>query len=195
MVNKRRKTQRYRIAGILITTPVLIALLLLFGVRAEQSRIEDIQTRTVAAMDQLKRSDTLRRRTKEINDKLDERRHALERREAILAPNSDSYDWIMRIINSFSHSRKGVRIDGYSQPQISSTGLLPNFPYQWASFHVSGTGYYQDFGSFFADLENTFRYFRIQNVDIAPNTRPGAEPETLTFNFDLVAPIATSDAR
>jgi Tfp pilus assembly protein PilO len=194
-VNKLRKTQRYPIAGILIVTPVLIAFLWLFGVRAEQSKIEAIQNKTIVARDQLKRSDALRRQIKEINDKMNERARALTRREAILAPDWDAYDWIMRTINSLGHAHRGVRIDSYSQPEISSTGLLPDFPYNWATFHVSGAGYYQDFGSFFADLENTFRYFRIQNIDITPNTKPGAQAETLIFNFDLVTPVVASETK
>jgi hypothetical protein len=194
LVSKRRKAQWYRAVGVLIGTSVLLALLWFHGLRAEQDRLEGLQQKAAAAKEKLRRSDPLRRRTKEIADELEACSRVLERREAILAPNGDAYAWIMNTMHAFSQSRRGVRIESYSQPQVASVGLLPKFPYKWATFHVRGTGYYHEFGCFFADLENTFPHFQIQNVVIAPNTRPDAEPETLTFNFDLVTPVVASDA-
>jgi hypothetical protein len=118
----------------------------------------------------------------EVSDKL-------AKREVTLAPDRDTYAWIINTINPFIQARKGVNIYSYSQPEISDSGLIPSFPYRWATFHLKGTGYYQDFGKFFADFENSFPYFRIQNLEILGNNGPGTEAEKLSFSFDVVAPV------
>ena len=64
-----------------------------------------------------------------------------------------------------------MAIDTYSQPEISDVGIIPKFPYRWATFHVKGSGYYQDLGRFFADFENNFPYFRVQNPVLTANVR------------------------
>jgi len=194
-LDKPSKAQWDRILGVAIGTPVLVAILWCFGVMAEQAQLQNIREKVAVAKDKLTSSETVRRQVGESARKLQERGDLLARREAFLAPNRDTYAWIVSTINSFSDLHRGVKIDGYSLPEVSAAGILPNFPYRWATFHLRGTGYYHEFGSFFADLENTFPYYRIQNVVIAPNTKPAAEPETLSFNFDLVIPMVASDTK
>jgi len=194
-VNRATETQRGQIWGILFGTPILMVFLWYCGVIVEQDHLEAIQRMTLRARENLKRTEAVSRQVKDLAGKLEARSRVLARREAILAPNWDTYAWIVSTIKSFSSSHKGVSIDGYSQPEVSSEGLLPSFPYRWATFHVRGTGFYHEFGSFFADLENTFPYFRIENVVIAPITKPGAEAETLNFNFDLVTPMLAGDVK
>jgi hypothetical protein len=194
-VNKLSKTQRDRILGILIGTPVLMALLWYFAVQAEQAQLHGLQKKVADKKDQLMKAETVMRKGEEISDKLQAHNDLLAKREATLAPDRDAYAWIISTINPFILSRKGVSIYAYSQPEISDLGILPAFPYRWATFHLKGTGYYHEFGAFFADLENTFPYFRVQNVDVAANTGPGVEPEKLNFNFDLVTPVVASDTK
>jgi hypothetical protein len=72
---------------------------------------------------------------------------------------------------------------------------LPGFPYKWATFRLEGSGFYHDFGKFFADLENNFPCFRVQNLEISGNSAGSVDPEKLTFAFELVVPVKASDTK
>ncbi len=194
-MNKLTKTQRDRILGILIATPVVMALLWYFVVQAEQVQLAGTEKKVAEMKEKLRNAEGTMRKGEEIADKLQARSDLLAKREATLAPDRDAYVWIISTMNPFILPRKGVSIYAYSQPEISDVGILPNFPYRWATFHLKGTGFYHEFGTFFADLENQFPYFRIQNIEVAANTGPGVEPEKLNFNFDLVTPVVASETK
>ncbi len=194
-MNKLTKTQRDRILGILIATPVVMALLWYFVVQAEQVQLAGTEKKVAEMKEKLRNAEGTMRKGEEIADKLQARSDLLAKREATLAPDRDAYVWIISTMNPFILPRKGVSIYAYSQPEISDVGILPNFPYRSATFHLKGTGFYHEFGTFFANLENQFPYFRIQNIEVAANTGPGVEPEKLNFNFDLVTPVVASETK
>jgi hypothetical protein len=135
------------------------------------------------------------RHAQDVADKLQARLEVLGRREATLAPDRDAYDWIITTINSFIQSRSGVHINRSSQPEVTDAGIIPNFPYKWATFHLEGTGHYHDIGKFLADLENNFPYYRVQNLALSVNAGTGVEPEMLSFAYDLVVPVKPSDTK
>jgi hypothetical protein len=189
-LNRATDSQRRQILAIWIITPVLMALLYYFGIRAENASLDDFHRKTGYSRVMLAKFEAGARQTKEIAAQLGVQRRLLARREAFLAPGWDSYSWVLKTVHSFSSAHEGISLVSYSQPSISDTGMLPKFPYRWATFHIAGTGYYDKFGSFVADLETTFQYFRVQNVVMVPNTMPDAQPETLIVDFDLVTPIA-----
>jgi hypothetical protein len=114
----------------------------------------------------------------------------LQKREASLAPDRDTYAWmVVNTINPFIQNRKGVNINSVSQPEFADYGLIPKFPYKWATFHLKGVGYFHEFGKFVADFENTYPYFRIQSLEIASSPGAASDLEKLGFNFDIVAPV------
>jgi hypothetical protein len=194
-VTRATNSQRRQILAIWITTPVLMGILYYFGIMAEKASLDGFHRKTDYARVIVAKFEAGALETKEIATQLANRRRLLARREAILAPGWDSYSWALKTVHSFSSAHEGVSLVSYSQPSISDTGMLPKFPYRWATFHIEGTGYYDKFGSFFADLENTFQYFRVQNVVMVPNAAPDAQPETLVVDFDLVTPVVTSDGQ
>jgi hypothetical protein len=55
-------------------------------------------------------------------------------------------------------------------------------------------GYYHEFGKFFADFENAFPYFIIQNVEIAPSGQAEGQ-EKLSYTFDIVAPQVPQETK
>jgi hypothetical protein len=189
-ITRPTDSQRRQILAIRIITPVLMAILYYFGIMAEKASLDGFHHKTDYARVVLVKFEAGAGQTKEIAAQLAVRRRLLARREAILAPSWDSYSWFLKTVRSFSRTHDGISLVSYGQPLVSDAGMLPKFPYRWATFHIEGTGYYDKFGSFFADLENTFQYFRVQNVVMVPNTAPDAQPETLLVNFDLVTPIA-----
>lgn len=191
-MNKLTKTQQERLAAIAGGTLVLMAVLWYFGVTASQTEL--LMTRKKLADMQLKLRDAeaLMQRGNEISGTLQTQSDLLAKREAGLAPDRDAYAWLIDTMNNFIQSRKGVNIDSYSQAEISDKGIFPRFPYKWATFHLRGTGYYEDLGKFFADFENSFPYFRIQNLNLSANSAPGTDAEKLSVSFDLVAPVAVT---
>ena len=192
-MNKLSKTQREQLIGIAVGTFALMAALWYFGVTAMHGELAATQRKSADMRQKLHDAEALMRREGEIGGILHSRSELLAQREEGLAPDRDAYAWLINTVNTFLQSRKGgVNIDTYSQPEVNELGLLPRFPYRWATFHLKGTGYYHDIGKFFADFENAFPYFRIQNPTLSANSGPAMEAEKLSFTFDLVAPVASS---
>jgi hypothetical protein len=191
-MNKLTKAQRDQLIGIAIGTVALVAALYYFGVTAMNRELAGTLQKSADIRRKLRDAEALMRRENEISATLHSRSELLAKRESGLAPDRDAYAWLINTMNNFTQSRPGVQIEPSSQPEISEVGIIPKFPYRWATFHLKGTGYYHDFGKFFADFENTFLYFRIQNLHMSANAGPGMEAEKLSITFDLVAPITSS---
>jgi hypothetical protein len=191
-MNKLSKEQREQLIGIAIGTVGLMAALWWFGVKSMQHDLAVTRQKSVEMQKKLHDAETLMHRGDEIGETLTNRSDILAKREAGLAPDRDTYAWLINTINGFIQSRKGVNIDSYSQAEISDAGMIPKFPYRWATFHLRGSGYYHDLGKFFADFENNFPYFRIQNLNLSVNVGPAMEPEKLSATFDLIAPVISS---
>jgi len=189
---KLSKAQRDQLIGIAIGTVALIGVLYYFGVTAMNRELAATRQKSADMTRKLHDAEALIRRESEIGGTLHDRSDLLAKRESQLVPDHDAYSWLRNMMNNFTQSRSGVRIEPSSQPEISDVGIIPKFPYRWATFHLKGTGYYHDFGDFFRDFENTFQYFRIQNLRMWANAGPGMEPEQLTVTFDLVAPVTGS---
>ena len=181
------KTQRERILGVIIGTPIVMAMLWYFVVQAEQIKLKASGQKLAGVQQKLAKAETVMRQEVAIADTLQARGDLLAKREATLAPDRDAYAWIISTINPFILNRKGVSIYAYTQPDVSDQGLLSDFPYRWAT--------YQEFGAFFADLENSFPYFRVQNLEVSANTGPGVEAEKLNFSFDLITPVVTTESK
>lgn len=195
-MNKITKAQRDQLIAIGMGCVMVIGLLWYFGVTAKQDELVATQKKSAEMAKKLHDAETLMRRQGEIDTTLQARSEMLAQREAGLAPDRDAYAWLINTVNNFIAGRKNVNIDTYSQPEITDSGLVPRFPYKWATFHLKGTGYYQDLGKFFADFENAYPYFQIQNPVFTANTGTGGlEPEKLTVSFDLVAPVTSSDTK
>jgi Tfp pilus assembly protein PilO len=194
-MNRMTKQQKERIGMIAFGTVVIIAVLWIFGVMAKQTELERTREKTRMVRKTLKDAEAEMSRGQEIAAKLQMRSDILAKREATLAPDRDAYAWIIQQINPFIQSMAGVNIPTYSQPEVNDLGILPGFPYKWATFHLRGSGYYYEFGRFFADLENTFPYFRVQNLAISANSTPGVDPEKLAYTFDLVVPMTSTDIK
>jgi hypothetical protein len=189
---KLTKTQQDHLTGIGIGAVALVAALWWFGVKSAQTDLAGTKKKSADMEKKLHDAETLMRRGDEIGETLQTRSDLLAKREAGLAPERDTYAWLINTMNGFIQSRKGVNIDTYSPAEIGDVGMIPKFPYRWATFHLKGSGYYHDLGKFFADFENTYPYFRIQDVVLTVNGGPAMEPEKLSVSFDLVAPVTSA---
>jgi len=192
---KLSKQQKERLGAIAGATVIIIAGLWWFGVVAKQAQLERTRENTRTVLKTLRDAEAEMGRGVEIAAQLQARSGLLAKREATLAPDRDAYAWIIGEVNPFIQSRKGVNIYSYSQPEVNDLGIIGGFPYKWATFHLRGTGYYYEFGVFFADLENEFPYFRVQNLAIAANASAGVDADKLAYTFDLVVPMTSSDVK
>ena len=192
---KLSKTQKSQLLAVVIVTLGIMGALWYFVVTAEQEELAKSQKNTASMLDKLKYAQSKMRQAEDIANKFEAHRQLLDKREAMLAPDRDAYAWMISMMNPFIQAHKGINIYRYSQPELSDNGLLPGFPYRWATFRLEGTGFYHDLGKFFSDLENNFPSFRVQNLELTPASGPGAEAEKLTAIFELVVPVKTSDTK
>ena len=191
------KTQKEHLLGVAIGPVAVCAALyfLPFGVQDSYGDLAATVKNTQKMNDDLAKERAAVKMAPDIGLSYTNKLALLQDRESHLAPDpreSDAYAWIINTINPFIATRRGISISSFSQPDVTDVGMIPKFPYRWATFHLKGAGYYHDFGRFFADFENDFPYFRIQNVDINPNPGPGYDAEKLGFTFDIVAPVVSS---
>jgi Tfp pilus assembly protein PilO len=191
-MNKLTKAQREQLLAMSIGAVMLIGLLWYFGVMSMNDTLAATRKKTAKMQTTLSDAEMWIRREGDIQETLHARNEILAKREAVLAPDRDTYAWLINTMNTFLQSRKGINIDTYSQPEFTDSGILSKFPYRWATFHLRGSGYYQDIGDFFRDFENEFPYFRIENPALTVNIGPGIEPEKLSVSFDIVAPVVSS---
>jgi hypothetical protein len=110
--------------------------------------------------------------------------------------SGDYYTWAIQLLLEHVRDRHQVRIIETTRPVKGEVGLLAQFPYQAAVFTVRGVGHYHDFGKFLADFENSFPYFRVQNLSLTPGSESGTDTsvagsgeENLSFRMEIVALI------
>lgn len=197
---KRRKVEfskRRKKRGIVfsILTLIIGAALWRYGVMPMQGELLRTRQNRHAEMKALRGVETQIGRASDIGASLQTSGEQLSEREANLAPDRDTYSWMLDAIKPCIHSRDGFVIRGYAQPEVSDVGILSNFPYKWAIFHLNGTGYYHDFERFINELENTRPYFRVQNVEFAGSPGSDINSGKLEYRFDLVVPMVQSAAR
>lgn len=191
-MNKLSKVQRERMIAVAVAVPILMGALYFYGITAQKAQLAKIAESTKGMDKKLHDAEVIMSRGEQIADELEARHAILQRRENTMSPDRDAYAWIIDTIKPFVQQHKGVGIYSYSQADFSDVGIIPNYPYHWATYHLKGTGYYYEFGRFFADLENSYPYFRVQNLQISPNTGPAVEPENLSYTFDIVSPVVTN---
>ena len=194
---KLSKTQRDQLLAIAMGTVGVIAALWFFVVAAQNSelaatnkKIADMKAKLISASSVIREAD-------QINAELNRNLDILKAREATFAPEHDPYSWMEETTAHFllppgdAHRYKTATITDIKTPEITDKGVIGSFPYKWARFHITGQGYYHDFGKFICDFENNFKYFHIENLEVfTPTIRD--IPETLSFNFDIVTPQVSS---
>jgi hypothetical protein len=84
-------------------------------------------------------------------------------------------------------------LDVAGKPSVGPVRLLPDFPYEAATFTVVGRGHYHDFGRFIAQFENEYPYYRLENIELTSRSlmtdseSTPAEREMLDLKFNVVA--------
>jgi len=102
-------------------------------------------------------------------------------------PAGDPYRWLVKAFGEFPAASQ-VSIANIDAPHVSESTIYPKVPYKAATFAVSGTGFYHEFGTFLAELENEFPHMRVRRLELTP-AYPGEsdtdDGEKLNFQVEL----------
>jgi hypothetical protein len=194
MMPSLTKTQRDRIVMIAAGTVIVVVALWILLVQGLNTTLAERQKRISTAQANLDRATSLIRRSGQIQEELDRKADKLREIEDGMA-SGDLYSWVILTLNKFKAPYK-VSIPSYSPAQLGEVAVMPDFPYSAATFAISGTAFYHDFGRFVADFENDYPYMRVQNLELHPATGVGAEePEKLEFRMEIVALVKSAGAK
>jgi Tfp pilus assembly protein PilO len=189
-MNNLPKAKRDQLILVGIATLGVIAALIFFLADAQRAELKRTQIKTETIRGKLGTADKLSREEPQLQQRLQTVTKELAAREVNLAPDHDTYAWVLQNLAQFlsTHRGAGVTPAGISQPDITEATLVPKFSYKSSTFHVKANGHFHDFGRFVADLETEFPYVRVQNLDLNRGVA-GATPadaEKLTITFDMV---------
>ena len=191
------KEKRDRLILVIILT-IAIGVSLWFGIiSTRQARLEEANTSLRAAIDKLEKAKTLVKQAGQAEARVAAAMNKLKVVEDSMASGVDHYTWAILLVDK-ARAGHDVKIIERTRPVKGEVGLLAQFPYQALTFTVRGAGHYHDFGKFLADFENSFPYFRAQNLVLTPglDSVVGTDPsiavtgeENLSFRMEIVALI------
>lgn len=108
-------------------------------------------------------------------------------------PSGDVYRSVTRTFTSLQTNK--VEIANLEPPRLGECRILPKIAYKTATFSVSGTAFYHDFGKFLALLENSFPHMRLQRLELEPTQfgdAVAAQQEQLNFKFEILTLVNSS---
>jgi hypothetical protein len=147
--------------------------------------LQKLKTRQADAQNQVQQGQRSLASALQVSNELALALEDLKTRESAMA-SGDLYDWMIQSMNKFKADRP-VDIPQISRETTGELGLFPKYPYKAATFTLRGTAFFDDFGKFLADLENTFPYLLVQNLQLAPSgSQNPQEAERLQFSMDMV---------
>jgi Tfp pilus assembly protein PilO len=191
------KEKRDRLILVIILT-VAISIGLWYGIiTTRKERLKETRAAIRTVIDKLEKAKNLVKQTGKAEDQVAAAANKLKAVEDSMASGVDHYTWAILLLEK-ARARHDVKIIEVTRPVKGEVGLLAQFPYQATMFTVRGSGHYHDFGKFLADFENSFPYFRVQNLSLAPGFDSAAGTDTptaasgeenLSFRMEIVALI------
>ena len=191
------KEKRNRLILVIILT-IAMGVGFWYGlITTRKEKLEEAKVAIRAAIDKLEKAKALVKQADKAEIQVTAAMNKLKVVEDSMASGVDHYTWAIKLLEE-ARARHDVKIIETTRPVKGDVGLLPQFPYQAAIFTVRGAGHYHDFGKFLADFENSFPYFRVQNLSLVPGSDSVVGPETptaatgvenLSFRMEIVALI------
>ena len=174
-MNKLSKDKRDKLILVCIGIVAVLGVLYTFVLGSQKNKLATIRSQISGAQSKLHKAEAALRTAETIEASLAQNQQQVDARQEKMAPQGQYYYWFLKLIDQF---RKDEKLDNsfivdITQPEIAEVDLLPSFPYKSASFGLRVNGQFHDVGRFVADLENTFPYFRVQNLRLSPQA-PGA---------------------
>jgi len=184
-MNKLSKDKRDKLILICMGAVGLAGILYTFVLGAQKERLLTLNSQITSAREKLSKAERLLRSADGVELNLAENKRYVEKQQEDMAPQGQYYYWFLKHLDQFRQERKLETsfIVDITQPDFIEAGLLPKFPYEAASFGVRLHGRFHEIGSFVAELENRFPFFRVANLRMAPvgagiiSTPPGQQFE------------------
>jgi hypothetical protein len=184
------KEKRDKIIFIAVLTVVALAALWFLMIRTQQGVLKKRAENIVAVQREVEYAQRLVAQSDKIESDLEAANHRLEQIEGAMV-SGDMYSWIIKTMNRFLINHR-VEIPTFTPPGLGGVGVFPEaqFPYKAATFAITGSAHFHDFGRFLADFENQFPCARVQNVQLEPLGTLAAKPEhaeKIAFKLEIVA--------
>lgn len=191
------KEKRDKIIAIALGTVVALVAIWFLVIRTQQGVIKKRAEQITAAQKDVEFAQRLVSQSDKIEQDMEAAEKLLEKIEGSMV-TGDMYSWIIKTMNRFLIGHR-VDIPTFTPPGLGGVGTFPEaqFPYKGATFAISGTSYFHDFGKFLAEFENQFPCARVQNLQIEPLGTLAAkrdDAEKITFKFEIVTLIKPAAA-
>jgi hypothetical protein len=189
-MNKLPKAKRDQLILVGMGTLILLAMIIYGLILPQYDVISKIKEDTNTARNDLKSKQDTIKTADTVSNQLVDASDTLAQAEGDMV-TGDPALWIYEKIRDFKEHYK-VDASVTSQLTMGEVDLLPKFPYKQLKVTVGGTAYYQDFGKFIADFENTYPHARIVNLTLNPAGAAGDDSEKLAFRMDIIALVKPS---
>ncbi len=186
-MNKMREEKKKQLLMVLVATGAILAGIWFGLISNQKAALRSMASRKASQQQKQDQMLATLKGAQRVQAELAERSKQLANLESGMAVGADLYSWAVNTVRKFNKPYK-VEIPQFSQVTgPAEVNLIPNFPYQQASFTISGTGNYYDFGKFVADFENEFPFMRLANLSLEPAVlAPAEDPERLSFKVDII---------
>jgi Tfp pilus assembly protein PilO len=182
---KLSKDKRDRMVLVYLVAVFAMAATYILLVKSQQEKLKQLTVETQNLEEQIDGTRRLLAQREAFDEVHAKAKAELAIREDGMA-HGDRFFWFVNMLNKFK-AKYEVDIPQISPETVGPVGVFPEFPYQAATFKISGSGHYYDFGRFLRDFENQHPYIRVQNLDVEPDTSPNSEK--VNFRMDVVTLI------
>lgn len=178
-MNKIPKEKQNQMAGVAAGALVLVGLIWYFLISIPGARLARLEENKNEFENKLFRADNWIRRSARVAADLTELKQKLGEIESGMPTPAqlNGNKWVRDLLTSFIQSnRHDVTLMRLHQEPLKGRQaiILPNFPYEGASYEVEARAFYHDIGRFLADFENSHPYFRFQTIRLSPIATPSA---------------------
>jgi hypothetical protein len=175
-MNKLSKDKRDKLILVCISAVAVVGVLYTFVLGSQKDKLSSVQSQITGAQAKLAKAEAALKSADVIEARLAENKKIIDVKQEKMAPQGQYYYWFLKLVDQF---RKDEKLDNsfivdITMPEFVEAGMLPKFPYKAAVFGLRVNGQFHDVGRFIANLENTFPYFRVQNIQLSPAPRTAA---------------------
>jgi hypothetical protein len=186
------KDKRDKIIAIAIGTVLAVGAICYLLIGTQRGVLKKRASQITAAQKEVDFAQRLVSQSEKIELEMESAEKRLEQIEGNMV-SGDMYSWIIKTMNRFLVSHR-VDIPTFTPPGLGGVGTFPEaqFPYKAATFAISGTAHFHEFGRFVAEFENQFPCARVQNLQLEPLGTLAAKAdsaEKTTFKLEIVALI------
>jgi hypothetical protein len=188
MTNKRRSFREGlgKALSIAAGTAVFAILIYVFGILPLQTAALKAKERNLTLEENLQLVNLKVKKKGEITSALTNSVERLGEWEKEF-PEGDVYLWMLKKFQDFEATMP-IRIINVSPPRVQDTEGFPKVPYPSTSYSVVGNAYFEDFGNFLAEFENSFPLFTFKKLELEPLAISSSDDqpnETLQFKMEF----------